>query len=86
MDVDGAAASAASDGRQADDAGHRVLVFAQLRSLLDIVARDLLQPAGVPFLRLDGGCAHSMLHVWRDHNKNMLQMWRQAESEFLSNR
>ena len=54
MDADGAAAAAAGDG-EADDAGHRVLVFAQLRSLLDIVARDLLQPAGVPFLRLDGG-------------------------------
>ena len=55
MSADGAAAAAGGDGREADDAGHRVLVFAQLRSLLDIVARDLLQPAGVPFLRLDGG-------------------------------
>jgi len=53
---DGGAADAA-DG--AADGGHRVLVFAQLRGLLDIVARDVLQPAGVPFLRLDGGCAHA---------------------------
>ena len=55
VNADGAAAAAAGDGQEAGDAGHRVLVFAQLRSLLDIVARDLLQPAGVPFLRLDGG-------------------------------
>ena len=36
------------------ETGHRVLVFAQLKALLDIVERDLLQPSGVPFLRLDG--------------------------------
>ncbi|KAK9809358.1 hypothetical protein WJX73_008453 [Symbiochloris irregularis] len=34
---------------------NRVLVFAQLRSLLDLVEADLLKPLGVPFLRLDGG-------------------------------
>ena len=56
MRDDGGAADAA-DG--AADGGHRVLVFAQLRGLLDIVARDVLQPAGVPFLRLDGGCARA---------------------------
>lgn len=56
MGEDGAAA-AAPDGTGQEDPGHRVLVFAQLRGLLDIVARDLLQPAGVPYLRLDGGCA-----------------------------
>lgn len=39
------------------DAPNRVLVFAQLRSLLDLVESDLLKPLGVPFLRLDGGCA-----------------------------
>lgn len=28
-------------------AGHRVLVFAQLKSMLDLVERDVLGPAGV---------------------------------------
>ena len=37
-----------------DAAGHRVLVFAQLKGLLDLVERDVLKPAGVSFLRLDG--------------------------------
>eukprot|EP00192_Tetraselmis_astigmatica_P001352 CAMPEP_0117692082 /NCGR_PEP_ID=MMETSP0804-20121206/26113_1 /TAXON_ID=1074897 /ORGANISM="Tetraselmis astigmatica, Strain CCMP880" /LENGTH=1797 /DNA_ID=CAMNT_0005505457 /DNA_START=126 /DNA_END=5519 /DNA_ORIENTATION=+ len=54
---------AASDGGMAggnnNSSGHRVLVFAQLRSLLDLVERDLLQPAGVSFLRLDGNVAAS---------------------------
>lgn len=35
-------------------AGHRVLVFAQLKSLLELVEKDVLQPGGVSFLRLDG--------------------------------
>ena len=71
MDADGAAAAAAGGG-EAGDAGHRVLVFAQLRSLLDIVARDLLQPAGVPFLRLDGGCVITSCRAegpWQDRDK-----------------
>jgi TATA-binding protein-associated factor len=34
--------------------GHRLLVFAQLKPLLDLVERDLLQPLGVSYLRLDG--------------------------------
>lgn len=38
-------------------AGHRVLVFAQLKSLLELVERDVLQPGGVSFLRLDGRSA-----------------------------
>ena len=38
------------------NAGRRVLVFAQLRGLLDLVEEDLLRPANIPFLRLDGGC------------------------------
>ncbi|BDA40363.1 TATA-binding protein-associated factor 172 [Coccomyxa sp. Obi] len=37
-----------------EGAGHRVLIFAQLKAFLDIVERDVLQPAGVSFLRLDG--------------------------------
>ena len=54
-----------NDGKEAPAAaeeapletGHRVLVFAQLKALLDIVERDLLQPNSVPFLRLDGRSA-----------------------------
>ena len=38
-------------------AGHRVLVFAQLKSLLELVERDVLQPGGISFLRLDGRSA-----------------------------
>ena len=37
-----------------DDCGHRVLIFAQLKSYLDIVESDVLTPAGVSYLRLDG--------------------------------
>ena len=48
-----AAARAEEEGTPSD-AGHRVLVFAQLKALLDCVEADLLMPAGVPFLRLDG--------------------------------
>ncbi|GMH43351.1 hypothetical protein BSKO_11273 [Bryopsis sp. KO-2023] len=33
---------------------HRMLVFGQLRELLDIVESDVLVPAGITFLRLDG--------------------------------
>ena len=46
------------EGGHAEQAeGHRVLVFAQLRGMLDLVARDVLQPLGVPHLRIDGGYA-----------------------------
>ena len=31
-----------------------MLVFAQLKGLLDLVERDVLKPGGVSFLRLDG--------------------------------
>ena len=34
--------------------GHRVLIFAQLKSYLDIVESDVLAPAGISYLRLDG--------------------------------
>ncbi len=50
----GAAASGEEEEDAAGDAGHRVLIFAQLKALLDHVEADLLQPAGIPFLRLDG--------------------------------
>ena len=46
----------------AGEAPNRVLVFAQLRAVLDFVESDVLQPLGIPFLRLDGGCA-SILHL-----------------------
>ena len=42
-------------------AGHRVLIFSQLKSVLDLVEDELLGPAGelggVSWLRLDGGVA-----------------------------
>ncbi|GAX73980.1 hypothetical protein CEUSTIGMA_g1430.t1 [Chlamydomonas eustigma] len=34
--------------------GHRLLVFAQMKGMLDLVERDVLTPHGVSFLRLDG--------------------------------
>jgi TATA-binding protein-associated factor len=43
-------------GAAADaESGHRVLVFAQLRTMLDLVESTVLGPAGLPFVRLDGG-------------------------------
>lgn len=41
--------------------GHRVLIFAQLKSYLDIVEADVLTPAGISYLRLDGRCAAAAL-------------------------
>ncbi len=35
-------------------AGHRVLVFAQLKGMLDLVETNVLRPGAVSFLRLDG--------------------------------
>ena len=45
-----------SSASSAGDTGppHRVLVFAQLRNLLDIVEADVLQAQGITYLRLDG--------------------------------
>ena len=34
--------------------GHRVLIFAQMRDVLDMVTEEVLNPAGVRHLRLDG--------------------------------
>ena len=45
----------AEEAAAAVGGGHRVLVFAQMRDVLDMVARDVLEPAGVRHLRLDGG-------------------------------
>jgi TATA-binding protein-associated factor len=43
---------------------HRVLIFAQLKSMLDIVENDLLKPLmpSVTYLRLDGGVAPGRRH------------------------
>ena len=41
-------------GPEDDKPGHRVLVFAQYRALLDIVEADVMRPLKIPFLRLDG--------------------------------
>ena len=40
----------------AGSSGHRVLIFAQLKAYLDIVEADVLAPAGISYLRLDGRC------------------------------
>lgn len=52
-----AAAAAAGESELSEgssDSGHRLLVFAQLRGMLDLVESLLLQPLGVSSLRLDG--------------------------------
>lgn len=36
------------------ETGHRVLIFAQLKALLDLVETDIMQPHGISYLRLDG--------------------------------
>ncbi|KAJ9524538.1 hypothetical protein QJQ45_024108, partial [Haematococcus lacustris] len=54
--------AAADEGVEADAAGgsgHRLLVFAQLKGMLDLVERDVLQPCGVTYLRLDGSVESS---------------------------
>ncbi|KAK9916950.1 hypothetical protein WJX75_009151 [Coccomyxa subellipsoidea] len=53
-DAESTTAAVKEEAEEAESAGHRVLIFAQLKALLDIVERDVLQPAGVSFLRLDG--------------------------------
>ena len=41
--------------------GHRVLIFAQLKGLLDLVQSDIMHPHGISHLRLDGRHASSLL-------------------------
>ena len=54
-DAEGRAGAAAPEaGLDEAGAGHRVLVFAQLKGLLELVEADVLRPGGVSFLRLDG--------------------------------
>lgn len=53
----GSAAAAAAEAELSEgssDSGHRLLVFAQLKGMLDLVDSLLLQPLGVSSLRLDG--------------------------------
>ncbi|KAA8492942.1 TATA-binding protein-associated factor [Porphyridium purpureum] len=47
-----------------DDAGHRVLIFAQYKAMLDIVEEDLLRKVmpSVSFMRLDGSVEVSKRH------------------------
>ena len=40
---------------EAADSGHRALVFAQTRALLDLAQTCVLDPLGVASLRIDGG-------------------------------
>jgi TATA-binding protein-associated factor len=50
-----AAAAGESDVSEgSSDSGHRLLVFAQLKGMLDLVESLVLQPLGVSSLRLDG--------------------------------
>ena len=55
---DGGSAAGTAAGGGGAESTHRVLVFAQLKGLLDIVERDVFGPrgsmAGVSYLRLDG--------------------------------
>lgn len=50
----GAAAGEAELSEGSTDSGHRLLVFAQLKGMLDLVESLVLQPLGVSSLRLDG--------------------------------
>ena len=53
-----AGAQVKSEAEPTDMAGgHRVLIFAQLKGLLDLVQTDIMQQHGISHLRLDGRCA-----------------------------
>ncbi len=41
-------------GLNSTGGGHRVLVFAQLKGILDLVETDVLRPSAALLLRLDG--------------------------------
>lgn len=53
-EVAGGAEGAEGESEYGASMGHRVLVFAQLKSTLDLVEQDVLQPHNVTYLRLDG--------------------------------
>ncbi|KAI3435532.1 hypothetical protein D9Q98_001597 [Chlorella vulgaris] len=52
---DGGGDDEAGSGGGAEGCGHRVLVFAQLKGLLDLVEAHVLAPLRVSSLRIDGG-------------------------------
>lgn len=75
-------------GTEAVVAQHRVLIFCQLKSMLDIVEHDLLKPKlpSVTYLRLDGsvpaGLRHSIVSRSVDRSKsspfifiNIFEVW-----------
>lgn len=68
----GGGGSGSEGGTESVVAQHRVLIFCQLKSMLDIVEHDLLKPKlpSVTYLRLDGsvqaGLRHSIVSRWAD--------------------
>ncbi|XP_029553933.1 TATA-binding protein-associated factor 172 [Salmo trutta] len=60
----GLGSSGSAEGTEAVVAQHRVLIFCQLKSMLDIVEHDLLKPQlpTVTYLRLDGSVQASLRH------------------------
>ncbi|CAB1312496.1 unnamed protein product [Coregonus sp. 'balchen'] len=60
----GLGSSGSAEGREVVVAQHRVLIFCQLKSMLDIVEHDLLKPQlpTVTYLRLDGSVQASLRH------------------------
>uniref|UniRef100_A0A4W4EL65 BTAF1 RNA polymerase II, B-TFIID transcription factor-associated n=1 Tax=Electrophorus electricus TaxID=8005 RepID=A0A4W4EL65_ELEEL len=60
----GLGSGGSADGGEAVVAQHRVLIFCQLKSMLDIVEQDLLKPQlpAVTYLRLDGSVPAGMRH------------------------
>ena len=61
----GLGSSGSAEGTEAVVAQHRVLIFCQLKSMLDIVEHDLLklQLPTVTYLRLDGSVQASLRHA-----------------------
>uniref|UniRef100_A0A8K9UHE9 B-TFIID TATA-box binding protein associated factor 1 n=1 Tax=Oncorhynchus mykiss TaxID=8022 RepID=A0A8K9UHE9_ONCMY len=60
----GLGSSGSAEGTEAVVAPHRVLIFCQLKSMLDIVEHDLLKPQlpAVTYLRLDGSVPTGLRH------------------------
>nr|XP_029525639.1 TATA-binding protein-associated factor 172-like isoform X3 [Oncorhynchus nerka] len=60
----GLGSSGSGEGTEAVVAPHRVLIFCQLKSMLDIVEHDLLKPQlpAVTYLRLDGSVPTGLRH------------------------
>ena len=59
------AVASAEGGPEVVVAQHRVLIFCQLKSMLDMVEQDLLKPQlpSVTYLRLDGSVPAGMRHA-----------------------